>query len=223
MPRTKRSERDKKRTPATKVIEPRPGRGTIFVPHLRCPLCSLTARVDLFQDGPYPTYSRVEEYGGRDYIRWGPPTPLVLDEMQLIGAKLGEAQGQFSTGALQIEEVPGVPISPPIPRPTPAPARAAIEAIKRRITGFLPRIETLRAKPDATALDRLEGEMIQVFDELLEMQELARGEERNQLEAMATRLETSAEAFDQARAALAVRDPRAWSRALDLLVTCCGP
>lgn len=90
---------------------------------------------------------------------------------------------------------------------------------------FIPRLESLRSiSPTARVdLDRLEQEMLDYFDRLLDLAEGARPELRRQLRDLATPLERAAEGFEKARDALDNADPVEYQAAIDLLLTCCSP
>lgn len=88
---------------------------------------------------------------------------------------------------------------------------------------FRARIAALRMRPDLGELASLEEDMLDYFDRTLDAAERARGDQRDRLVALSTRLEGSAEGFDQARQALSLGDLDAYEAAMDVLAACCPP
>ena len=86
---------------------------------------------------------------------------------------------------------------------------------------FQPRIEALRAQPDPEELARLEKDMLDFFDRVLDTADKARGENKQRLLALAQRFERAAEGTELARTALAEDRTEDYLAALDRLAQCC--
>ena len=95
------------------------------------------------------------------------------------------------------------------------------ERMEEEARAFRPRIEALRASRDLPELDRLDQEMVGFFDRVLDTAERSRGENKQQLLALAQRFERAAESFEQARAALTEGRDDDYLAALDRLAQCC--
>ena len=95
------------------------------------------------------------------------------------------------------------------------------ERMEDEARAFRPRIEALRTSRDLQELDRLDKKMVDFFDRILDTAERSRGENKQQLLALAQRFEKAAESFEQARAALTEGRTDDYLAALERLATCC--
>jgi hypothetical protein len=123
---------------------------------------------------------------------------------------------------------PPTPVSPPPaaappaePPPTRPPRLSPLERLEAQARAFRPRIEAMRDQPDRAALDRLEADLLDLFDEAVDLAAQVRGNQRREVIAFAERLERSAEAFQDIRSAAARADVTAYLEALDRLAECC--
>jgi hypothetical protein len=79
----------------------------------------------------------------------------------------------------------------------------------------------MRDQPDRAALDQLEADLLDLFDEAMDLAAQVRGNQRREVIAFAERLERAAEAFQDIRSAAARADVADYLEALDRLAECC--
>ncbi len=160
-----------------------------------------------------------------------------LELLQELGVDEPEVQEELDRLATAVEAWPDVPDIMEALDGLDIPA--AIDALRGRFPAtvrltpadrlemegrtFLARIAALRVRPDLGELGELEVDMLDYFDRTLDAAERARGNQRDRLVALSTRLEGSAEGFEQARQALDLGDLDAYEAAMDVLAACCPP
>ena len=120
MPHISRSEA-RRLEPAPKAFAPAAARPTQQALHLRCPVCSLLARLDLVQGGPYPSYSRLQWFGGGGVLVWDPPLDLTPAQLELLQEKLAASSELFQLPQQEwpARPTPKPPKAPPEPTPPP--------------------------------------------------------------------------------------------------------
>lgn len=110
------------------------------------------------------------------------------------------------------------------PGPTPkVPRRPVAERMEEEVQAFRLRITGLRTSPDPKELARLEKDMLDFSDRVVDRIELTSGEERQRLQALGERFERAAEGFAKASSALVRGRTQDYLTALDLLAECCPP
>ena len=90
MPHLSRRDARGLHTPTPTAVRAAPS-PTQQVLHLRCPVCSLLARLDLVEGGPYPSYNRLVRFGGGSVLVWEAPQDLRPGELELLREKIAAA------------------------------------------------------------------------------------------------------------------------------------
>lgn len=113
---------------------------------------------------------------------------------------------------------PGIPSTPERRRKIRLPLSGKIA---QELARMLPRVEALAYNRTPEVIDAVENDLTAIFDSALDGLERSSGEERQRLEAIASRLEDAAEGFELLRDGLATGKESRYSQGLIQIRKCC--